>query len=230
MASRPSLVQACLDLFEAPRYLEIGLFRGVTFRGVAAAEKVGVDPDLSYLEFDPADAGPNVTIHGETSDVYFGQIADPAERFDVIFLDGLHSFEQTMRDLHNALAFTGEQGIIVVDDVYPSSFAAALPVYEQFRRVRNTLGIESGAWMGDVYRLLFFVQTFHPELTYRTVAEDLGQMVVWKKRRPAVEERTVEEVARMTYDDVVLSRHHLAARPWREVVAEAAAALGLSPA
>ncbi|HEY2636606.1 MAG TPA: class I SAM-dependent methyltransferase [Solirubrobacteraceae bacterium] len=224
------LVQACLDMFEAPRYLEIGLFRGVTFRAIEAAEKVGVDPDLQYLEFAPADAGPNATIHEVTSDDYFGQVADPGERFDVVFLDGLHSFEQTMRDLHNALAFTGPRGIIVVDDVYPSSFAAALPVYEQFRRVRNTLHIESGAWMGDVYRLLFFLETFHQELTYRTVAEDYGQMVVWRQRRPAVEERSVEAVARMTYDDAVLGRHHFAPRPWREIVAEAGAALGLNPA
>src|SRR5437867_1023406 len=100
--TRHETLARLLALYEAPSYLEIGVNRGETFRTVEAARKVGVDPN--FLFDTAAEAVPRrVTFHPVSSDRYF---AGPhgGDRFNVIFLDGLHTFEQTLRDLLNATA------------------------------------------------------------------------------------------------------------------------------
>ena len=39
--------------------------------------------------------------------------------FDIIFLDGLHNYEQTIKDINNALKFLNEKGAIIVHDCLP---------------------------------------------------------------------------------------------------------------
>ena len=51
----------------------------------------------------------------------------PDAQFDVIYLDGLHTVEQTLRDLLNALPHLQPQGVIVIDDVRPPTDLAAHP-------------------------------------------------------------------------------------------------------
>ena len=59
-----------------------------------------------------------------TSDEFFrklkaGEWKGLPQRFDVIFVDGLHLAEQVDRDIANALEFLAEDGFIVVHDCNP---------------------------------------------------------------------------------------------------------------
>jgi hypothetical protein len=205
MVARSEVVQAFLDLYPDPHYLEVGVSRGVTLHAVRAARKVGVDP--SY-KFDPAVEGQAGTEYRTaTSDAYFGELSRE-EMFDVIYLDGLHTFEQTLRDLLSALEHLKPHGVIIIDDVYPISYAASIPDLVASKRLRRELGIEKAAWMGDVYRLVFFIQSFCQSLSYAGVAENHGQLVAWRAPRPeaSIPQRRVEEVGRMPYESAVLDR------------------------
>jgi hypothetical protein len=217
MPSRSTVIQALLDLFNEPRYLEIGVYRGATFRAVEATTKVAVDPEFAFALPAPA---PGTAFHEVTSEFYFGQLLQRGEKFDVIFLDGLHTFEQTLRDLTNSLLCLSDGGVVVIDDVCPVSSLAAVSSYSRFNRLRELLHVEDGSWMGDVYRLVFFIEAFFQQLSYRTIAEDYGQMVVWHQPRLSLPERSVADVADMTYEDMILARSHFNARPWDELLAE----------
>ena len=70
------------------RYLEIGCASNLCFNSIVADHKVGVDP---------ARGG---TIRA-TSDAFF---QTNKETFDVIFVDGLHTYGQVRRDAINGLA------------------------------------------------------------------------------------------------------------------------------
>jgi hypothetical protein len=48
------------------------------------------------------------------SDVYFGELIRRDDIFDVIYLDGLRTFEQALRDFCNAIQFLREDGVIVM--------------------------------------------------------------------------------------------------------------------
>ncbi len=214
--SRNQVVQSVLDLFEAPRYLEVGVNQGVTFKALKAATKVAVDPKFLF-DF-KCEAGPNVHFHETTSDDYFGRIATPGTAFDVIYLDGLHTSEQTIRDLVNAFTFLKHDGVIVIDDVFPSSYIASLPERQHTRVVRQATADPLGAWMGDVFRLVFFVETFCQQYSYATINNNHGQLVLWREPRIAVPERTLRQVSDKDYKDMFLERDTFCFAPLAQVV------------
>lgn len=204
---RWQVVQSLLELYRDPRYLEVGVSRGGTFRRVEAARKVAVDPKFLFdWEADQKEFAPATTFHQIPSDEYFGT-RDP-EEFDVIFLDGLHTFEQTLRDLLNALERLAPGGVILIDDIRPTSYHASLPDQDRARELRFAapgVNVEDASWMGDVYRLVWFIDAFCQGLTYRTIDNNHGQAVVWRERRESVTDRPAREVADLSYADYMLN-------------------------
>ncbi len=226
MLTRHAVMQRVLDLFESPSYLEIGVNRGETFSQLTASRKVAVDP---HFLFDAVDAtGPKgiEIYHQVTSDVFFEKLAAKYAPFDVIYLDGLHTFEQTLRDLLNAVVLLSDQGVIVVDDVLPNSYDASLPDLEQVFALRESAPVQGvhwfndGSWMGDVYKIPFFIQTFMQQFSYATVAENHGQTVLWRSPRPsaAIPQRSVEQVSRLDYRDTIMNRQSFNVQPLDEII------------
>jgi hypothetical protein len=218
--TRDAVLQGMLALFDAPHSLEVGVSQGVTFHNVEAQKKVAVDPVFRFDVEAARKQNPSARYHDVTSDAYFASIVDPDERFDVIYLDGLHTAEQTLRDLLNALTYLKPDGIIVIDDVKPSSHLASIPNRPTFAKVREFIGSNSKTWMGDVYKVIFFVDTFLQQLSWRTVAENHGQAIVWRKRRPSVTERLISAVGSKNFEDLVLEASVLRVTPYQEIVDE----------
>lgn len=206
---RPEVMQAFLDLYDAPRYLEIGVAKGRTFHALKAAHKVAVDPKFKF-DLDAAKAeNPNAAYHQVTSDEYFGSIRKPDEQFDVVYIDGLHTADQTIRDLLNVLLCTHERSVIIIDDVRPSSYAASMHSIPQWQQVvaADPEAARRG-WMGDVYRLVQFVESFLQGLSYAVIEDNHGQLVAWRKTRPAVAGETLEAVSRAPYEAIFLNPAH----------------------
>lgn len=85
------------------RYLEIGTFRDTCFKEVVAEHKVGVDPE----------SGGTLRM---TSDEFF---AENTEKFELIFIDGLHHHDQVAKDIENALKRIEPHGFVVMHDCFP---------------------------------------------------------------------------------------------------------------
>lgn len=136
------------------RYLEIGCDTDAVFFSVPATMKVGVDP---------ARGG---TIRA-TSDDYFAAHND---RFDVIYIDGLHTYEQVRRDVVNALDRIAPDGWIVLHDTLPSNWIEGY-----------SPRITPDSWQGDVWRIAFDLLAT-PGLEFRTVLIDNGCLTI---RAPA---------------------------------------------
>lgn len=220
---RQDVNQALLNRFSDPSYLEIGVDQGVTFDALTAARKVAVDPKFAF-DLAAAQADPDRTTaeyHEMTSDDYFLQIRRPEDMFDLIFIDGLHTFDQTLKDLLNATAAVKPNGIIIVDDVIPNTYAASLPDLELSRRFWAATSNPDGSWMGDVFRLVFFVHHYMPFFRYATVAENHGQMIMWRANSPSPGPLLdVERIARLEYPQVVLQRDVFNLRPFADIVAD----------
>lgn len=196
-------MQALLDLYEAPRYLEIGVQTGKCFRAVRAARKVGVDPTFQF-DWEAYEAETKgCSLPPLRSDTFFGEVAGIDDVFDVIFLDGFHTAEQTLRDFNSAVMHLTPKGIVVIDDVVPTSYAASLPDPAAAARVREAAGEAGNSWMGDVYRLVFFIDSFHQAFSYRTVTDHHGQLIAWRASRPAAEvtPRAIADIGRLSYAD-----------------------------
>jgi len=218
MVSRAEAVQRFVDLYSAPAYLEIGVSQGETFNEIRATRKVAVDPQ--FLFDTKAFTAGQAEFHEVQSDVYFGQIIGADEQFHVIYLDGLHTFEQTLRDLLNAIAHLAPHGVIVVDDTVPTSYEASIPGLGFFHAVREVAAVKDANWMGDVYRLVFFIQTFMQQFSYATIEENHGQTVLWREPRPSerIVPRDMEAITRLEYGHVLLESKTFERRPLAEIV------------
>ena len=103
--NRTDIINAIARKIKAKSYLEIGVDNGINFASIKCDRKVGVDPN-------PRMPG----IHPMTSDTFFAQ---NDETFDLIFIDGLHIFEQVYRDIENALKVLNPNGYIICHDTNP---------------------------------------------------------------------------------------------------------------
>lgn len=194
-------LNALAAAFDAKTYLEIGVEKGQTFFDVAVADKVAVDPQFLF----------DIKSR-ETSSTHFFQC--PSDKFfqsyhgapfDLVFLDGLHHFEQTLRDLMNALVFSHEKTLILIDDVFPTDAFSGLREHGDANYFRSQAGNEGQAWHGDVYKLIYFIHDFLPTLSYVTIDDGWNrQTLLWKKPRAEFEPvfNDVEKISRLTYFDI----------------------------
>lgn len=217
---RSEVLRPILALFKAPRYLEIGVRAGETFFALSAVHKVAVDPNFEFDVEAARAREPHSQFFEAASDRFFGELIEPDAKFDVIYIDGLHTFEQTLRDFCNSVCVLADRGVIVIDDVVPNSYASSLPNLLASVRLKEALGDPDRSWMGDVYRLVFFIDTFFQQLDFATVIENHGQLVVWRQRRAAayLKARTVEEIATLPFESTRLEREALRFRNYGEII------------
>jgi SAM-dependent methyltransferase len=147
---RATVVKRLVSLTEAPRYLEIGCAANLLFDQVSAARKVGVDP---------AQGG----THRMTSDAFF---AANREAFDVVFIDGLHHYDQVRRDIEGALKVVRPGGWIALHDMFPRDWIE-----------EHVPQIATSRWTGDGWKTAFeLIAT--PGVDFRLVAIDHGVGII----------------------------------------------------
>ena len=133
------------------RYLEIGIERGFTLEAVQIRDRIGVDP---FPLFNVGNARKFMAIHELESDDYFINLKE-IKKFDFIYLDGLHTYEQTRRDFENSIKLINEDGFIMIDDTVPIDEFSANPDQTECYRMRSAAGLTNdGSWHGDVFKLV----------------------------------------------------------------------------
>lgn len=130
-------------------YLEIGVFNGINFNHINCKNKLSVDPDFST----PA------SLH-LTSDEFF---KINFKKFDLIFIDGLHHFDQVYRDIINSLNSLNENGTIVCHDMNPMT-----------REIQETPRKGNGFWTGDCWKAWLKLRSENENLLMRVVDVDFG--------------------------------------------------------
>jgi len=197
-------VKMISDHMRATKYLEVGVAGGKTLFTVDIAQRTAVDP---RFRFDKAEkAAPGLQLFEMTSDEWFlkhshGQV------FDIIFLDGLHTFEQTFRDFCNSLSVAHSNTVWIIDDTVPSDYYSAWPDQRpavaqrqaDFRREKI-----SGAWHGDVYKVIFAIHDFFPLLSYCTATTTGNpQTIIWRQPRLDFQPKynNLETISRLNFMD-----------------------------
>jgi len=126
--NRIATVNLLLNKFKNPSYLEIGCASNSLFNSVPTINKIGVDPS----------SGGNVR---KTSDEFFNY---NEKKFDVVFIDGLHTYEQVRKDVINSIKFSSQNAWIALHDLLPENWI------EQHVPI-----ITKDSWTGDVWKVAF---------------------------------------------------------------------------
>lgn len=133
-------------------YLEVGAQNTITgnFSKIDIEKKVSIDP------YPP---GP-IDFKG-TSDEYFNQLNQDV-KFDIIFIDGLHHYDQVLIDIENSLKHLSFDGVIVCHDCLPST---------EKMQLREDSG---GEWTGDVWKAIAILNVSRTDLQIDVVDTDYG--------------------------------------------------------
>lgn len=156
--SRAQLINHVISKIGKRKYLEIGVNTrdqpGYSRDQISSHLIHGVDPN-------PATEADYVM----TSDEFFSDHA--TEIYDVIFVDGLHTFEQAFKDIENALRRLAEPGVVIVHDTRPTDYSTQT----------RTQG-KTDKWHGDVWRAVLFIRLTRPGLAVTTVDTDEGLTLI----------------------------------------------------
>ena len=173
-------INAISSIINANNYLEIGISSGNTFLKIDAPFKVGVDPRFKFDYHQHVT--PDILFYPSTSDSFFQEEAHSLPLFDFIYLDGLHTFEQTLRDFIFSLRFSHKKTVFLLDDTIPTGIFASLRDSRHSKIYRTLCGIKTGAWMGDVFKVVLAIHDFFPQFSYATFPSH-GQTVIWQDLR-----------------------------------------------
>lgn len=148
-------------------YLEIGYYKGWSFDRIDLYNKFAVDPNpckTPRQEMWSYGANIDNEVIKMTSDEYFAFISSE-QKYDIIFIDGLHESQQVDRDIQNALKHLNPGGTIVLHDLNPPT------------ELHTTTGDKDGNWNGDCYKSIINLQA-NIGVDLYTVNTDWGVGVV----------------------------------------------------
>lgn len=93
---------------------------------------------------------------------------------DIIFIDGLHTYQQSLRDVQNSLKYLAKGGTIVMHDCNPWSKRVASPI--------NSISGKKppGKWLGDVWKTIVYLKSIRNDLNVFVLNFDRGVGVVSK--------------------------------------------------
>lgn len=173
------------------RYLEVGVcghdfegnkLPGMAFTRIKCDSKDGVDPAGSPANFHMSSdeffaiCDLNRKLDKEIQDVFYSKIpagetnqAEIPHKWDIIFIDGDHSYEQSMKDFKNALKCLSKGGTIVMHD---SNFDA-----KRYAGDGHTLGGQ-----GTVWKTITDIRCSRKDVRVYTVNIDSGVSIIRRGR------------------------------------------------
>jgi hypothetical protein len=154
---RYEIIQKLIDKNKYKSYLEIGVLGNETFNSLRNLDiKDSVDPN-------------GQAKYTMTSDVFFNE-NHCQNKYDIVFIDGLHLSEQVLRDIKNSLNVLNDGGIIVIHDCLPNY------EWEQWRE-----GISGRPWTGDVWKSMVELR-YNDDLDICVVDTDCGCGLIKKQK------------------------------------------------
>lgn len=212
--TRTEVLQRIIDRTRARTYLEIGVHAGVSFMPIRIRRKIAVDPwfaitresRVKWLLLNPANMA--ARYHQVTSDGYFaGRL--PGADLDVVFIDGLHTFEQSLKDVLNSLQGLSPKGAIVMHDCSPPHAAAAHPAPSYHAAAELKLSGWDDRWTGDVWKTICYLRSQRTDLRVFVLDCDLGVGVVTRGTPESALEMSEDQLLGLTYADLERDRVRL---------------------
>jgi hypothetical protein len=138
-----------------------------------STDAVGIDPMPQIAHRLPS----NISIFMETSDAFFNAYDQRPQfarrKIDMAFIDGLHLYEQALRDFINVEKRAAASGLIALHDCIP------------FDDVASGRDDHAPYWVGDVWKCLAILMDHRPDLQIEIVGAPPSGLVLVSKINPA---------------------------------------------
>ena len=211
--TRLEVIQKIINCKKAKTYLEIGVEGGDVFLKVRAREKIAVDPKILITQKSRLRSifkyfyNISNKYYEMKSDVFFETKAYLIKNgLDVMFIDGLHTYEQTLRDVNNCLKLLDNNSVIILHDCNPVSESAAYPADSW--EYAESLKLEgwTGEWSGDVWKTIVYLRSTQKDLKIFVLDCDYGLGIITKGTPENMLTYSKEEIDNFFYRDLERSR------------------------
>ena len=177
---RWDLIQFLINKYKFQNYLEIGCDKDQSFSKIIIKNKVGVDPISGG------------TIRASSNNFFIKN----KNTFDIIFIDGLHHYNQVLTDINNSLNILNINGFILVHDCLPRTLAQqAVPRYR-------------GSWQGDVWKAIVELRT-KENLDIITCKIDFGVAIIRKKKNQNLLKIDCVDFSKLKFKDYYYNHNKL---------------------
>ena len=160
---RTNIINKLFEKYEFKSYLEIGVrVPSENFDKINCELKHSVDPN-------PMGKCTYITT---SDDFFLNHVGE--QKYDVIFVDGLHTAEQVYFDVMNSIKHLNIGGFIVMHDCNPPTEYHARS-YEEYLRTR-------GEWNGDVFKGFIKLKQELDDWNCFVIDEDFGCGVITQNK------------------------------------------------
>ena len=151
---RTDIINYLIERYNYNSYLEIGVqFPHCNYDKIEIKNKTGVEPF-------PITDLLNKGIVELTSDMFFKSLETDV-KYDIIFIDGLHTREQSLADILNSLKHLSDNGTILVHDCLPTA------------EYQTSIEDNGKEWTGDVWKSIVDIKA-KDGLDVSTIDTDWG--------------------------------------------------------
>lgn len=221
--NRLTVIQDLINKINAKNYLEIGVCFGDIIINIDVKNKYGVDPkfQIPNLEVNGKetfyDSKSNLmTLYELESDTFFKNFAkkDLPSGLDVAFVDGLHSYYQSLKDVRNCLDYLNPNGFIIMHDCNPLNYAMSYPIVNSIEEVielgeKGELAGWNGSWNGDVWKALVHLRVEYDDLEIFTLDLDWGLGIIRKGKSNQLKGLTIQDIENSDYYFLEKNRNKL---------------------
>jgi SAM-dependent methyltransferase len=122
-----ALLKAIARQYDNCKFLEIGTYQGTTTQNMDEVVKSGVTVDMREDAFNFMK--PDCKIHRVIQDSTEGSWWSMLDKFDLIYVDASHHYEDVKSDTENVFKVLADGGTIVFDDAVDRSFGYSVPAW-----------------------------------------------------------------------------------------------------
>jgi len=203
------VVQKILNIFQKKIYLKIGVEYGYVFLRVRADRKFAVDPiiKISFLKKILFPHGLLRRKYFKTeSDTFFKIHANKVftkNKPNVVFIDGLHTYEQSLKDVENALMWLDNDGVIIMHDCNPTTASMAATSQKEAINIPGW----NGSWCGDAWKTILHLRSLRTDLNVFVLDADYGLGIITKNKPDGILQYSKQDIENMEYEDLNINKN-----------------------
>lgn len=217
MTNRITVIQKIIKKIDAHTYLEIGTSHGECFLKIIAPKKIAVDPDtkINWLKRIFYGIGNISNLRSRyiqlTSDQFFIEEKQFLEKhgLDVVFIDGLHTYEQSLKDVQNGLKFLNPGGVIVMHDCNPKDENSAITGNSLDEVKSLNLNDWAGEWCGDVWKTIANLRSTRRDLNIFVLDCDFGLGIITQGKPKNILNFSISKLKKLSYSDIEQDRENI---------------------
>lgn len=164
---RYDIINYLINYYGFEDYLEIGVCNPKEcFDKIICENKDGVDPGIEF----PL----NPVKYRMTSDEFFNSISI-TKKWDIIFIDGLHTSNQVLCDIENSLKHLKNDGFVILHDVNPPNI--------WMQRENYSIDGINHPWNGTVWKAFYYLRAKRNDLAMCCIDADWGVGIIRRGRQ-----------------------------------------------